>query len=89
MSGVAIPAGFARRIPIGHRDAHRRRRVQRRFPPPWTFEDHNDARFIVKDATGFAIAYVYYEDEWQPRNLARAWGGAGAGGVMARWRRRR
>jgi hypothetical protein len=24
---------------------------RRRFPPPWTFEDHNDACFIVKDAT--------------------------------------
>jgi hypothetical protein len=35
----------------------------RRFPSPWTFEDHNNACFIVKDATGFAIAYVYYEDE--------------------------
>jgi hypothetical protein len=24
----------------------------RHFPPPWTFEDHNDACFIVKDAQG-------------------------------------
>ena len=24
----------------------------RRFPPPWIFEDHNDACFIVKDANG-------------------------------------
>jgi hypothetical protein len=24
----------------------------RRFPVPWTFEDHNDACFIVKDANG-------------------------------------
>jgi hypothetical protein len=24
----------------------------RRFPAPWTFEDHNDACFIVKDANG-------------------------------------
>jgi hypothetical protein len=24
----------------------------RRFPPPWTFEDHNSACFIVKDANG-------------------------------------
>jgi endo-1,4-beta-D-glucanase Y len=35
----------------------------RRFPPPWTFEDHNDACFIVKDANGLAVAYVYYEEE--------------------------
>ena len=31
----------------------------RRFPPPWVIEDHN-ACFIVKDANGFAVAYVYY-----------------------------
>jgi hypothetical protein len=35
----------------------------RRFPPPWTFEDHNDACFIVKDKNGHALAYVYYEEE--------------------------
>ena len=35
----------------------------RRFPPPWIFEDHNDACFIVKDASGVAVAYVYYEEE--------------------------
>ena len=29
----------------------------RRFPPPWTLDEHNDARFIVKDATGQALAY--------------------------------
>jgi hypothetical protein len=28
----------------------------RRFPPPWTFEDHNDACFIVKDASGLTVA---------------------------------
>jgi hypothetical protein len=36
---------------------------RRRFPPPWTVEDHNDACFIVKDKNGFALAYVYYEEE--------------------------
>jgi endo-1,4-beta-D-glucanase Y len=35
----------------------------RRFPVPWTFEDHNNACFIVKDANGLAVAYVYYEEE--------------------------
>jgi hypothetical protein len=29
----------------------------RRFPAPWTFEDHNDACFIVKGANGVAVAY--------------------------------
>jgi hypothetical protein len=37
--------------------------MARRFPPPWTIEDHNDACFIVKDRSGFALAYVYYEEE--------------------------
>jgi hypothetical protein len=35
----------------------------RRFPEPWTLEDHNEACFIVKDANGLAVAYVYYEEE--------------------------
>jgi hypothetical protein len=35
----------------------------RRFPPPWTVEDHNDACFIVKDRGGHALAFVYYEEE--------------------------
>ena len=34
----------------------------RRFPPPWTTED-NGAAFIIKDASGFAVSYVYYEQE--------------------------
>ena len=35
----------------------------RRFPVPWTFEDHNDACFIVRDADGQALSYdVYYEN---------------------------
>jgi hypothetical protein len=35
----------------------------RRFPPPWTIDEMNDACFIVKDAGGHALAYVYYEEE--------------------------
>jgi hypothetical protein len=35
----------------------------RRFPPPWTFEEANNACFIVKDANGVAVSYVYFEDE--------------------------
>jgi hypothetical protein len=34
---------------------------RRRFPVPSTFEDYNDACFIVKDANGLAMAYVYYD----------------------------
>jgi hypothetical protein len=35
----------------------------RRFPPPWMFEEANNACFIVKDANGVAVSYVYFEDE--------------------------
>jgi hypothetical protein len=35
--------------------------TRRRFPPPWTFEEANNACFIVKDANGLAVSYVYLE----------------------------
>ena len=34
----------------------------RRFPPPWTAEE-TEACFIVRDANGRALAYVYFEEE--------------------------
>jgi hypothetical protein len=34
----------------------------RRFPPPWSV-DEQEACFIVRDANGQALAYVYFEDE--------------------------
>jgi hypothetical protein len=34
----------------------------RRFPPPWSVEE-TDACFIVRDANGEALAYVYFEEE--------------------------
>src|SRR6266567_2805113 len=34
----------------------------RRFPPPWSVEE-TAACFIVRDANGQALAYVYYEEE--------------------------
>jgi hypothetical protein len=36
---------------------------ERRFPPPWTIEEHNNACFIVKDHNGQALAYVYFEEK--------------------------
>jgi hypothetical protein len=33
----------------------------RRFPPPWIAEE-TDACFIVRDANGQALAYVYFEE---------------------------
>ena len=35
---------------------------ERRFPPPWSVEE-TDACFIVRDANGQALAYVYFEGE--------------------------
>jgi hypothetical protein len=34
----------------------------RRFPPPWTIDEHPES-FIIRDAKGQALAYVYFEDE--------------------------
>jgi hypothetical protein len=34
----------------------------RRFPPPWTLEENNDACFIVKDATG-ALTQDGHDDD--------------------------
>jgi hypothetical protein len=48
---------------MGAPAAHLVTESPRRFPVPWTFEDHNNACFIVKDANGLAVAYVYYEEE--------------------------
>ena len=41
----------------------------RRFPPPWSVEE-TDACFIVRDANGQALTYVYFEDEPGRRSAA-------------------
>ncbi len=38
----------------------------RRFPPPWSIEENNDACFIVRDNNGQALGYFYFEDEPGP-----------------------
>ncbi len=43
----------------------------RRFPPPWTIDEMNDACFIVRDHNGQALAYVYFEDEPGRRSAAK------------------
>jgi hypothetical protein len=37
--------------------------ASRRFPPPRTFDEMNDACFIVRDHNKQALAYVYFEKE--------------------------
>ena len=36
--------------------------LDRHFSPPWDIED-NGSCFIVRDHSGQALAYLYYEDE--------------------------
>jgi hypothetical protein len=49
----------------------------RRFPLPWRVEE-TDACFIVRDANGHALAYVYFEEE-PGRRQGRARHGRPAG----------
>jgi hypothetical protein len=41
----------------------------RRFPPPWTIDEHQ-ASFIIRYKNGQALAYVYFEDEPGRRSAA-------------------
>jgi hypothetical protein len=43
----------------------------RRFRPPWSIEELNDACYVVRDSNGQQIAYVYYEDEPGRRTAAK------------------
>jgi hypothetical protein len=43
----------------------------RRFPPPWTVEEYNDACFILRDCNGQKLAYVYFEEEPGRRSAAK------------------
>ena len=43
----------------------------RRFPPPWTIEENNNACFIVRDSIGKALGYFYFEDEPGRRSAAK------------------
>ena len=45
--------------------------TKRRFPPPWTIGEYNDACFIVKDANGQILARVYFEEEPGRRSAAK------------------
>jgi hypothetical protein len=45
--------------------------VPRRFPPPWSIEEASDACFIVRDNTGQALGYFYFEDEPGRRSAAK------------------
>jgi hypothetical protein len=61
----------------------------RRFPPPWTAEVTPNC-FIVREANGQALSYVYYESEPGRRSaakllskdVARRISGEAAGGLI-------
>ncbi len=42
-----------------------------RFPPPWTIEEANNACVIVRDSTGQALRYFYFDDEPGRRSTAK------------------
>ena len=42
----------------------------RRFPTPWTIDEGTES-FIIRDANGQALAYVYYEDEKGRRDVMK------------------
>jgi hypothetical protein len=43
----------------------------RRYPPPWSIDELNDACFIVRDSNGQQLAYVYFEEEPGRRSAAK------------------
>jgi hypothetical protein len=45
-------------------------RAARRFPPPWTAQVTPNC-FIVRDANGQALSYIYYECEPGRRSAAK------------------
>jgi hypothetical protein len=42
----------------------------RRFPPPWTLEEANDACLMIPRQERAGIAYVYFENELGRRAAA-------------------
>jgi hypothetical protein len=44
--------------------------ASRRFPPPWKIDEQMES-FIIKDASGWPIAYVNYEGDHARRSAAK------------------
>jgi hypothetical protein len=65
---IAGVDNLARRASVDRQNVMAERR---RFPPPWTIKEYNEACFIVRDHNGQALAYVYFEDEPGRRSAAK------------------
>lgn len=44
--------------------------MRRRYPAPWKIEENSES-YVVTDATGQRLAYVYFEDEPQRQMTMR------------------
>jgi hypothetical protein len=60
----------SRRFSVADGFAANPQMTTRRFPPPWTAEVTPNC-FIVRDASGQAVSYVYYESEPGRRSAAK------------------
>lgn len=43
---------------------------RRRYPPPWKIEEGGES-YIVTDATGQRLAFIYFEDEPQRQSMMK------------------
>lgn len=44
--------------------------TRRRYPPPWRVEEREES-YIVTDATGQHLAFIYFEDEPQRQMIVK------------------
>ena len=44
--------------------------ARRRYPPPWKVEEREES-YIVTDATGQHLAFIYFEDEPQRQMIMK------------------
>ena len=58
------------RSDVGDGELHKLAIAARQQVAPWAIEENNNACFIVRDKTGRALAYFYFEDEPGRRSAA-------------------
>jgi hypothetical protein len=45
--------------------------TERRFPAPWTAEEHRGISYIIRDANNLPIAYIYFDAKPGPGSAAK------------------